>query len=86
MSFNAQNRVEKYGPDGTLLWRADRPLDYGTEVKKKGKIEQHGGGISMSAPEMNSCSAGIAVDAKGRSLGRDLCPPAQGKTRRSRPR
>ena len=31
-------------PDGTLLWRADRPLDYGTEVKKKGKIEQQRAG------------------------------------------
>jgi hypothetical protein len=67
VSFNAQNRIEKYAPDGTLVWRADRPLAYGTEVKKKGKMEQQGGGVSFSAPEMNSCSAGIAVDAKGRS-------------------
>jgi hypothetical protein len=67
VSFNAQNRIEKYGPDGTLLWRADRPLDYGTEVKKKGKIERTGGSFMMSSPEMNSCSTGIAVDGKGRS-------------------
>jgi sugar lactone lactonase YvrE len=67
VSFSAQNRIEKYGPDGTLVWRADRPLDYGTEVKKKGKIEQRGGGFMMTSPEMNSCSTGIAVDAKGRS-------------------
>jgi len=67
VSFNAQNRIEKYGPDGTLLWRADRPLDYGTEVKKKGKIERAGGGFMMSSPEMNTCSTGIAVDGKGRS-------------------
>ena len=67
VSFKAQNRVEKYAPDGALLWRADRRLAYGTEVKKKGKMEQHEGGISFSAPEMNSCSGGIAVDAKGRS-------------------
>jgi sugar lactone lactonase YvrE len=67
VAYTAQNRVEKYGPDGRLLWRADRPLDYGTEVKKKGKFDTSGGGVSMSAPEMNTCSAGIAVDAKGRS-------------------
>ncbi len=67
VSFSSQNRIEKYGPDGTLLWRADRPLEYGTDVKKKGKIEQRGGGFMMSSPEMNSCSTGIAVDAKGRS-------------------
>lgn len=66
VSFNAQNRVEKYAPDGTLVWRADRPLSYSTEVRKKGKIDRSGGGVSMSSPEMNACSAGIAVDAKGR--------------------
>ena len=66
-SFNAQNRIEKYGPDGKLLWRADRPLNYGTAVKKKGSIERSGGSISMSAPEMNVCSKGIAVDGRGRA-------------------
>ena len=65
--FNAQNRVEKYSPDGKLLWRADRPLNYDTEVKKKGKVETSGGGVSMSEPEMNKCSAGIAVDGRGRA-------------------
>lgn len=76
VSFNAQNRVEKYGPDGALLWRADRPLGYGTEVRKKGKIETTGGGVQMSSPEMNTCSKGIAVDGRGRAwvvtLGRQL--------------
>lgn len=67
VSFNAQNRIEKYGPDGKLLWRADRPLNYGTAVKKKGSIDRSGGGISMSAPEMNVCSKGIAVDGRGRA-------------------
>jgi sugar lactone lactonase YvrE len=66
VTYTTQNRVEKYGPDGLLIWRADRPLDYGTEVKKKGKFDTSGGGVSMSSPEMNTCSAGIAVDAKGR--------------------
>jgi len=67
VTYTAQNRVEKYGPDGRLIWRADRPLEYGTEVKKKGRIDTSGGGVSMSPPEMNTCSAGIAVDARGRS-------------------
>ena len=67
IAFNAQNRVEKYSPDGKLLWRADRPLNYGTEVRKKGKFETSGGGVSMSEPEMNKCSAGIAVDGRGRA-------------------
>jgi hypothetical protein len=67
VTYTAQNRVEKYGADGRLLWRADRPLDYGTEVRKKGRIDTSGGGVSMSNPEMNACSAGVAVDAKDRS-------------------
>jgi len=67
VSFNAQNRIEKYGPDGKLLWRADRPLNYGTEVRKKGKIDRSGGNFSMSAPEMSVCSKGIAVDGRGRA-------------------
>jgi hypothetical protein len=67
VSFNAQNRLEKYGPDGKLLWRADRPLNYGTAVMKKGSIDRSGGSISMSAPEMNVCSKGIAVDGRGRA-------------------
>jgi sugar lactone lactonase YvrE len=68
VSYTAQNRVEKYAPDGTLFWRADRPLNYGTEVKKKGKVETSGGRMmGTSGPEMNSCSAGIAVDGRGRA-------------------
>jgi hypothetical protein len=66
VAYTGQNRVEKYGPDGRLIWRADRPLDYGTEVKKKGKIDSSGGGLSISNPEMNNCAAGIDLDAKGR--------------------
>ncbi|HSQ79002.1 MAG TPA: NHL repeat-containing protein [Candidatus Bathyarchaeia archaeon] len=67
VSFNGQNLIEKYAPDGALVWRADRPLAYGTEVKKKGKMEQRGGGFMISGPEMNDCATGIAVDAKGRA-------------------
>ncbi len=67
VTYTAQNRVEKFGPDGRPLWRADRPLGYGTEVIKKGKYDTSGGGVSMSPAEMNKCSVGIAVDSKSRS-------------------
>lgn len=67
VSFSGQNRIDKYAPDGKLVWRADRPLNYSTEVRKKGEIDRSGGGISMAPPEMSSCSVGIAVDGKGRS-------------------
>ena len=67
VSFIFQNKVEKYGPDGILLWRADRPLNYSTEVIKKGWVDRLGGSGLVISPEMNACATGIAVDAKGRS-------------------
>ncbi len=67
-SFNAQNKIEKYAPDGRLLWRADRPLAFGTEVRKKGRTVTAGDRmLSTSAPVMNVCSKDIAVDGKGRA-------------------
>lgn len=57
LSFDRQNRIEKYAPDGTLLWRADRQLDYGTGYVK--------GGTKQGMP-MNVVSRGIAADGKGR--------------------
>lgn len=68
VSYNVQNRIERFGPDGKLLWRADRPLGYDTGVKKKGRIETSGGRmVSQSSPKMNVCSRGIAVDGRGRA-------------------
>jgi sugar lactone lactonase YvrE len=67
VTYTVQNRIERYGPDGRLIWRADRPLDYGTGVKKKGGIENVGRVVLTNPPDMNACSAGIAVDAKGRA-------------------
>jgi len=68
ITFNAQNRIEKYSPDGKLLWRAERELNYETdEPRKKGKRRSsRGGNISIEAPQMNRCSSGIAVDDQGR--------------------
>jgi len=56
LAYVFQNRVEKYAPDGKLLWTADRPLNF----------TAGSGGGSFSAPEMNTCSVGIAVDVKSR--------------------
>lgn len=76
LSFFFQNRIEKYSSDGKLLWKADRILNYSTEIQKKGKMERSGGGVSILAPQMNRSSNGIAVDEKGRvwvvSLSRQL--------------
>jgi sugar lactone lactonase YvrE len=62
-----QNRLDQYSADGELLWRADRPMNFPTEVKKKAKMEtSEGKVISMTAPEMNTCAVAVAVDRKGR--------------------
>ncbi len=67
LAFTHQNRIEKYDPDGKLLWRCDRELDYSTTPpENKGKMERQGGNIRVEMPRMNSCSVGIAVDGKGR--------------------
>jgi hypothetical protein len=65
-SFWYQNRIEKYTSDGILLWRADRVLNYGTDVIDKGFIERSEQGTSIQAPTMNMVSLGIAADGKGR--------------------
>lgn len=62
LSFHLQNRIEKYAPDGKLLWRADRPLNYGTGVIEKGFVTRGG----AQGPKMNVVSSGIAADGKGR--------------------
>jgi hypothetical protein len=65
-AFVQQNRLEKYSADGKLLWWADRPLNFSTEVKKKGSMESTGGGFMIAGPDMNDCAAAVATDKKGR--------------------
>ena len=67
LTFLHQNRIEKYTPEGKLLWRADRPLNYSMEPpKEKGKMETSGRGRMVQLPQMNKSSEGIFVDSKGR--------------------
>lgn len=67
VAFDYQNRIEKYSPEGKILWRADRELNYSTEPPKtKSDVKRRGGMVSIREPEMNRCSSGIAVDDKGR--------------------
>jgi len=67
IAFDYQNRIEKYSPEGKLLWRADRPLNYDTDKpKNKGSRKASGGRVSLQMPDMNRCSSGVAVDSKGR--------------------
>jgi sugar lactone lactonase YvrE len=66
LAYTVQNRIEKYAPDGKLLWRADRELPYSMEIKDKGEVKRDGGNISVRGPQLNRCAAGIAVDGRGR--------------------
>jgi sugar lactone lactonase YvrE len=66
LAFMFQNRLEKYSPDGRLLWRADRELNYSTEPIDKGSTERGERGASIKLPKMNTCSNGVAVDGQGR--------------------
>jgi len=67
VAFAYQNRIEKYSPEGSLLWMADRKLNYDVSTPKtKGERTGSGGRVSIRMPEMNRVSSGIAVDDKGR--------------------
>jgi len=66
LEFHYQNRIEKYSPDGKLLWRAERPLNFSTELIEKGKIETTRDSRSYQSPKMNRCSIGVAADGKNR--------------------
>lgn len=68
VAFDVQNRIEKYSPEGELLWKSDRKLNFeATSPKKKsGSRKVSGGRVEIRMPQMNRCANGIAVDDKGR--------------------
>jgi hypothetical protein len=67
VAFDYQNRIEKYAPDGKLLWRSDRELSYSTDAPKaKGGVKRSGGRVMIEQPDMNRCASGVAVDSKDR--------------------
>lgn len=67
LTFSYQNRIDKYSPEGKLLWKADRVLNYTTKPLDKGKIERTATRKSFYSPRMNSVSKGLAVDNKSRT-------------------
>jgi hypothetical protein len=65
--FQNQNRIDKYSPEGEIIWRTDRPMKFNTtKPLAKGKIERKGGGIFIRGPRWNKCTEAVAADAKGR--------------------
>ena len=67
LAFSYQNRIDKYSPEGKLMWKADRVLGYTTKPLDKGKIERTKTSQSFYSPRMNAVSEGLAVDSKGRT-------------------
>jgi sugar lactone lactonase YvrE len=61
LSFEWQNRIEKLSKDGRIVWRADRPLNYGTDINRN-RIDKN----SDVPSNLNIVSMGIAMDGKGR--------------------
>jgi len=68
VAFDYQNRIDKYSPEGKLLWRAERELDFEvtSPKKKSGRMEVGEGLREIRMPQMNRCASGITVDGKGR--------------------
>jgi sugar lactone lactonase YvrE len=66
VTFRFQNRIEKYAPEGRIIWRADRVLNFETTPLDKGNAIASERGYSFQAPRMNTVSGGIATDVKGR--------------------
>lgn len=68
VAFDVQNRIDKYSPEGELLWKSDRKLNFEvTSPKKKtGSRKISGGRVEIRMPQMNRCASGITVDEKGR--------------------
>jgi hypothetical protein len=66
LGFAYQNRVERYSPEGRLLWRADRELNYSTKLIEKGRQEVTANSTRYFAPKLNRVTDALAADDKGR--------------------
>ncbi len=72
LAFNYQNRIDKYSPEGELLLKIDRKLNYDTTPPLPDKdnldVSSTGAGrrVTMMLPHMKDVSSGIAVDSKDR--------------------
>ena len=62
LAFKYQNRIEKYSPDGNLIWKADRLLNFKMKPIDSHKIKIAGD----EGPLPPEVSTGIAVDGEAR--------------------
>jgi hypothetical protein len=58
--FLCQNRVEKYSPEGQLLWRAERELNFSTKLIERGEQKITATSASYIAPKFNRVAVGIS--------------------------
>jgi len=66
-AFGLQNKIEKYSPEGVLLFTMDRPLKFKVNHKMvKRKMTIRGETREMDFPELTSVSNGLGIDHKSR--------------------
>jgi len=68
LAFQTENRIEKYTPDGTLLFMMDRPVKYKINHKmvKRKMTMPDGRSVEMDLPDMTYVSGSIGIDHKNR--------------------
>ena len=66
LCFVYQNRIESHSPEGRLLWRAERELNYSTKPIEKGRQEVAANSTRYFAPKLNRVTDALAADEKGR--------------------
>ncbi|MCP4726528.1 MAG: 6-bladed beta-propeller, partial [bacterium] len=66
VTYKSLNRIQKHGPDGKILFRSERSLNYTTDVLSKTKQRKRGNSTITDYPKMNKVSGAIAVDSKKR--------------------
>jgi sugar lactone lactonase YvrE len=62
-----QNRLEKFSPEGRLLWRADRELNFSTKLIERGEQKITSNGVTYIWAKFNRVAVSVAVDDKGRA-------------------
>ncbi|MFC1564909.1 hypothetical protein ACFL6G_08245 [candidate division KSB1 bacterium] len=68
VDFESQNRIEKYSPNGRLLFKADRLLEYPETlvIEKKVTSYDRNGQPELVALAFNIFTTGIQIDSEGR--------------------
>ncbi len=62
-----QNRLDKYSPEGQLVWRADREVNFPTKLIQKGGQRITPNSATYIAPKFNRVAVGVDADDKGRA-------------------